>query len=181
MTTAKGAVLAVAAAAFVSACVCGCAVRTYTTEQPRSDLDLAVGNRGFVGGKTPATLPAEVKETTRTIRVTEIELPGFLKAKSKNAPAPETSGESAPVVIESAPAPSEPVVQYESYTVVSGDNLEKIAKKFYGKPTQWKRIFEANKDILKSPDKLRVGQVLQIPVESGRPQAAAEALPAHAK
>ena len=179
MTTAKS-VLVAAAVIFVSACVCGCAVRTYTTEQPRSDLDLAAGNRGFVGGKTPATLPAEVKETTRTIRVTEIELPGFLKAKSKQPAAAEAVDQSSAVVIESTPVASEPVVTYQPYTVVSGDNLEKIAKKFYGKPTQWKRIFEANKDILKSPDKLRVGQVLQIPLEPGQ-QAAAEALPAHAK
>ena len=47
--------------------------------------------------------------------------------------------------------------------MVAGDNLSKIAKKFYGDSNKWKRIFEANRDILKDPDKIRPGQVLKIP------------------
>jgi hypothetical protein len=49
------------------------------------------------------------------------------------------------------------------YEVVSGDNLSKIAKKFYGDGRQYMRIFEANKDQLADPDKVRVGQKLTIP------------------
>lgn len=49
------------------------------------------------------------------------------------------------------------------YEVVSGDNLSKIAKKFYGDANQYKKIFEANKDQLADPDKIKVGQKLKIP------------------
>ena len=49
------------------------------------------------------------------------------------------------------------------YEVVSGDNLTKIAKREYGDAKHWKLIFEANRDILKDPDKIRVGQKLKIP------------------
>jgi LysM repeat protein len=49
------------------------------------------------------------------------------------------------------------------YEVVSGDNLSKIAKKFYGDVNQYKKIFEANKDQLADPDKIKVGQKLKIP------------------
>lgn len=49
------------------------------------------------------------------------------------------------------------------YEVVSGDNLSKIAKKFYGDVNQYKKIFEANKDQLADPDKVKVGQKLKIP------------------
>jgi nucleoid-associated protein YgaU len=58
-----------------------------------------------------------------------------------------------------APAPAAP----RTYTVVAGDNLSKIAKRFYGDANQWKRIFEANRDIVKNPDLIHPGQTLKIP------------------
>lgn len=60
-----------------------------------------------------------------------------------------------------APAPA-----VQSYTVAKGDNLSKIAKHFYGNANEWKRIFEANRDILKDPDKIFPGQTLKIPAKS---------------
>lgn len=52
----------------------------------------------------------------------------------------------------------------QTYTVVSGDNLSKIAKHFYGRQ-DWKRIFDANRDQLDDPDRIRPGQVLRIPAQ----------------
>ena len=49
------------------------------------------------------------------------------------------------------------------YEVVSGDSLSKIAKHEYGNANELKRIFEANKDLLKDPDKIFPGQKLKIP------------------
>lgn len=52
----------------------------------------------------------------------------------------------------------------ESYTVVSGDSLSKIAKKHYGDAAKWHGIYEANKATIGSnPDKIEVGQVLTLP------------------
>lgn len=56
---------------------------------------------------------------------------------------------------------AEPESQY--YTVVSGDNLWKIAEKYYGSGAKNDLIFEANTPMLKSPDKIYPGQVLRIP------------------
>jgi len=56
---------------------------------------------------------------------------------------------------------SEPEAKY--YTVVSGDNLSKISKAQYGDPNKYMKIFEANKPMLKDPDKIYPGQVLRIP------------------
>ena len=50
-----------------------------------------------------------------------------------------------------------------TYVVKSGDSLSKIAQKEYGNANAWKAIFEANKDILKDPDKIQPGQKLKIP------------------
>jgi nucleoid-associated protein YgaU len=60
--------------------------------------------------------------------------------------------------IEVAP---EPVARF--YTVVSGDTLSKIAKEYYGDAMKYPVIFEANKPMLKHPDKIYPGQVLRIP------------------
>ena len=54
-------------------------------------------------------------------------------------------------------------VQYQFYTVGVGDSLGAIAVKFYGDVAKFNTIFEANRTILSSPDKIRVGQRLVIP------------------
>ena len=54
----------------------------------------------------------------------------------------------------------------QTYTVKSGDTLSKISRQFYGDPNEYMRIFYANRDKLKDPDKLQVGQQLTIPAEN---------------
>ena len=49
------------------------------------------------------------------------------------------------------------------YTVVAGDSLSKIATREYGTANDWNRIYEANRDVLKDPDKIYPGQKLKIP------------------
>jgi nucleoid-associated protein YgaU len=58
---------------------------------------------------------------------------------------------------------SSPEPEAQWHTVVSGDNLSKIAKKFYGDPNKYPVIFEANKPMLTHPDKIYPGQMLRIP------------------
>ncbi|MGK2962171.1 MAG: LysM peptidoglycan-binding domain-containing protein [Gemmatimonadaceae bacterium] len=50
-----------------------------------------------------------------------------------------------------------------SYTVKSGDSLSKIAKAQYGDASQWKRIYEANRDKISNPDLIHPGQEFTIP------------------
>ena len=56
-----------------------------------------------------------------------------------------------------------PQPESQWHTVVSGDNLSKIAKKFYGDANKYPLIFEANKPMLQHPDKIYPGQVLRVP------------------
>lgn len=51
----------------------------------------------------------------------------------------------------------------QMYTVKSGDTLSAISKHVYGDANQYNKIFEANKPMLTSPDKIYPGQVLRIP------------------
>ena len=56
-----------------------------------------------------------------------------------------------------------PAPEADFYEVKSGDSLSKIAKQFYGDPMKYPQIFEANKPMLKDPDKIYPGQKLRIP------------------
>jgi LysM repeat protein len=53
--------------------------------------------------------------------------------------------------------------QLRTYTVQPGDTLSKISKDVYGNTSAYMKIFEANRDVLNDPDKIRPGQTLKIP------------------
>lgn len=54
---------------------------------------------------------------------------------------------------------------HETYEIKPGDSLSKIAKRVYGDAREWKRIFEANTDVIKDPDKIFPGQKIKIPAK----------------
>ncbi len=83
--------------------------------------------------------------------------PDFSNVRSGGSSTAPTPGVGGPETI----AP--PVTAGRTYVVVSGDSLSKIAKREYGDANAWNRIFEANKDILKDPNKIFPGQKLKIP------------------
>jgi nucleoid-associated protein YgaU len=63
-----------------------------------------------------------------------------------------------------AAAPAQPAASPTiSYTVQPGDTLSAIAKKFLGNANDYMDIFNANRDQLSDPDKIKPGQVLKIP------------------
>ena len=49
------------------------------------------------------------------------------------------------------------------YVVAKGDSLSKISKMFYGDANQWKRIFDANRDVIRNADLIQPGWKLRIP------------------
>jgi nucleoid-associated protein YgaU len=68
-----------------------------------------------------------------------------------------------------AGTPHQPGTQAErTYTVKSGDTLSKIAKETMGDANAYMDIFNANKNILSDPDKIKPGQVLKIPMPTHR-------------
>lgn len=79
------------------------------------------------------------------------------EAEAAAAQASADSPQSAPAAAPSSAPPA------QTYTVVSGDNLSKIAKHFYGNANDWHKIFDANRDQISNPDLIKPGQVLHIP------------------
>ena len=67
----------------------------------------------------------------------------------------------ADIKVTGGPGPGEP--QARTYTVKSGDTLSAIARQHLGDANAYMKIFEANRDQLNDPDKIKPGQVLKIP------------------
>jgi nucleoid-associated protein YgaU len=68
----------------------------------------------------------------------------------------------APKAAAAAPAPA---AFQATYTVQPGDTLSKIAKEHLGNANAYMDIFNANRDQLQDPDKIRPGVVLKLPAK----------------
>ena len=152
------------------ALVSGCRTAARVADVPRVDLQLEGGNRGYLIGTPPA---ATGLKPTRQMVSADIEIPSFYTPKHGAAPASvEPGAETAPEA-EAAPSsmPASGPHHYDRYVVKPGESLWTIAAKpeIYGKPTRWRRIFDANRDLLKSPNHVRPGMTLKIPRGAGEP------------
>ena len=148
----------------------GCRTATRIKEVPRVDLEVdnSGGNRGYLYGTPP---PASAWKTTRQIIETDVEVPSLYIPKKGaggpmslegGAPTEAAAGEAS---TEAAPETAAPVGPHDIYVVKKGESLWTISAKpeIYGKATHWRRIFDANRNILKSPDRVRAGMKLKIP------------------
>ena len=140
---------------------CGCRAATRMTEVPRVDLKLEGGNRGYLVGTPPES--GEL-HPTRQMVATDIEIPSLYKPKRTGAPV-DLGGLAPPETETDEAGPAGEPQTYDTYVARKGDSLWSIAAKpeIYGKATWWRRIYEANRDQLKSPDRLRAGMTLKIP------------------
>jgi len=151
----------------------GCVVRTYPVTRDRVDQEIT-GNRGYIQGQK-SMIDEQERKTTRTTQVVEVELHSPFKfdnsSKSKTEKtqamtSEEQYGQESKEYTSSNISPdiTEPGA-VEKYTVLKNDTLQKISKKFYGTTKLWKWIYDANKGVLKSPNSIYPGQVINIPVE----------------
>jgi len=162
----------------------GCVTRTYSLTRDRVDQDLTGGNHGYITGKAPAgeTTP---RKTERTVRVFEVELGKSYKTKQVDiAPItqPQSMGSSNEITSNTGSVETASEEQNisldktgQKYTVEKNDTLQKISMKFYGTTKKWTKIYNANKDVLKGPNKVYPGQTLNIP-DTGEAKPAAETL-----
>ena len=65
------------------------------------------------------------------------------------------------MTLAAAPAAEAPATRF--YTVNPGDTLSKIARQMYGNANEYMKIFDANRPMLKDPDRIYPGQVLRVP------------------
>ena len=145
--------------------VAGCRTAARVREVPRVDLALEKGNRGYLVGRPPET--AELN-TTRQMLEADVELPSAYKAKRSRTSI--TLDQVSPPEVEPLPTQGAPA-SYDTYVLQKGDSLWSIAAKpeIYGSATRWRDLYEANRELLKSPDRVRPGMTLKIPRGSAEP------------
>lgn len=152
--------------------ISGCVVRTYSVTKDRVDQGLTHGNRGYLKGDAPDGKESAERKSTRTVHVVETEF--FPPVRLEKGPKKQTAPVKASVPSQDTEvwgnrgvvyAPSAPEPPMRQYTVEKNDTLQKISKKFYGTTKYWQKIFKANEGVLKGPDKIYPGQVINIPVE----------------
>ncbi len=97
------------------------------------------GNRGYLLGR-----PMAEPEMAVAMQITPL------------PPAP-------PAIIEGEPPKIETPTRPTEYVVRKGDTLWKIAGRVYRNPLKWPKIYRANKDKIKNPNKIYPNQVLTIP------------------
>jgi len=105
------------------------------------------GKLHFVGSVKSENEKNEIWTAIKTIPDWQNDIVADIKVTGGEAPA-------------QAPAPA---AAGKTYTVKAGDTLSGIAKAQLGNASDYMKIFEANKDQLSDPDKIKPGQVLKIP------------------
>lgn len=153
----------------------GClTTRSYTVVKERPDQEIT-GNQGYLLGGPKEKNEREIK--TRKTYVLEVELGKPVKVEKKTTAgniAKEGDISSGAVIYEADKSEGEmgaglpekgAVKKVKTYIVQKGDTLEKISARpeIYGNKKKWFRIFKANEDKLKSPNKIYPGQVIKIP------------------
>jgi tetratricopeptide (TPR) repeat protein len=99
------------------------------------------------------------------------QLAAALDKQAVNLSQLSTKPASKTTVTQTVPKTSNPAVKpkttstqnHQIYHVVGGDTLSKIATKFYGDSGKWDIIYEANKEMMRSPGDLKVGQTIVVP------------------
>ena len=156
----------------------GVTVRSYIEDRPRIDQNLE-GNAGYIMGTPPVADRSQYKNT-RKVYVME-----FTK-EVDDIPEDEVKKEIPPPVEYTTPPQEESrprgivLPSFEDtaredasattggpaeYTVQKNDTLQKISKKFYNSYSKWNRIYQANKEKIPNPDRIKEGLILQIPME----------------
>jgi nucleoid-associated protein YgaU len=171
--------------------LCGCTatkdveVRHYVEVKDRVDQNMDEGNAGFVMGTPQPEDRSEIRKTRKTY-VLEV-------SKNIEQETEEVVAESGEAFMEEPVYEDEGMgyededivdgedftdVSYEEedeeiaaepsfveYTIQKDDTLQKISKKFYDSYSKWPKIYEVNKAVIKDPDRIKPGTVIQIPTE----------------
>jgi len=181
-----GIIIIVVAVIAVAGCSStGITTRAYVEDRERVDQNMSGGNYGYIYGQ-PKPEDRRNYKKTRKMYVME-----FTKQEDALDEEPLVITRTKTVYLEPEPLPppakreepawsqplnvptftdEEPVAEPVSssmveYTVEKNDTLQKISKKFYDTYRKWPQIYEANKEKIRDPNKIKPGIVLQIPVE----------------
>lgn len=107
----------------------------------------------------PAGTPAEYPVSTPSLAPGEVPVP--VETPVETPAAAETPVQTP--VKDPTPVTDSPAQAVKPYTVQSGDCLWNIAYKLYRSGARWTEIYELNRNIIKDPNRIRIGQILTVP------------------
>ena len=131
------------------------AIQTAKSVRMQGGAEERDGKLYFNGTVNSVDEKNQIWSALKTVSGWDKEVVADIKVQAAAQPAPTTGSQGA--------MPASPMI---SYTVQSGDTLSAIAKKFLGSANEYMDIFNANRDQLTDPDKIKPGQVLKIPQHS---------------
>ena len=134
----------------------------YSAWQPPESIPRSVRRDDIPQQNTaPAGAGESTEATVPAVNDAEVTLTAPATAPAADTPAVEPVAPVAPAANDAAAAPA--AAETETYTVNKGDTLSGIALKFYGRASAWKKIADANADVLKGKTVIKPGMKLAIP------------------
>jgi LysM repeat protein len=122
------------------------------------------GNKLFVRGIAPSQeVKNKVWDQIKLIDSGYSDLTCDLTVSEQQQTQPQAQQQQQPPATMTAGASVSGGQNQRRYTVQAGDTLSKISRDFYGTGNQYMKIFEANRDTLSDPNKIKAGQELVIP------------------
>ena len=142
-------------------------VKQYMIENGIPEERIKIISRGKLDAVAPVSdLLGMQKDRNAQFMVAEVEEVVMPARGEEQYTSETTTVEDGKMVVEDQEnVETEVKVSTREYTVQKNDFLSKIAQEQLGAAHRWKYLYELNKDRIKDPNKLRVGQVLLIPVE----------------
>jgi len=129
------------------------------TAQPEKFVNLIfvkeLDNSGFIDRLYKATPTVATREERRTASP-----PASVKEEAKPAP----------VVAKRVPPPPRAQDVAQEYTVKAGDTLSHLALRYYrdASTSKWMKIYEANKETVRNPNYIYIGQKIMIPPDDAK-------------
>jgi len=150
----------------------GCIMKTYVQDKDRVDQKME-GNAGCLQGQCPERGDYNPKRKTYVLEIqTKPKVSKEEYITEESTYTSDYDGVKTSTTTRSfSSSASEPKVIYEpeetdaaiiDYTVEKGDTLQKISKKRYDTYKRWYEIYDLNKDILSSPDRIKPGMTIKI-------------------
>jgi LysM repeat protein len=115
------------------------------------------GKLYFTGTVNSDAEKNQIWNAIKTVPDWQTDVIADIRVAAGAAPTPASSAPAAPPKTAAA-------ATQQTYTVKPGDSLSKIAKEQLGNANLYMEIFNANKDVLTDPDKIKPGMVLKLPV-----------------
>ncbi|MFH1061381.1 MAG: OmpA family protein [Candidatus Omnitrophota bacterium] len=144
----------------------GQVIKEYMLEKGIPDERILIVSRGKLDAVAPVSdLAGMQKDRNAQFMVAEVEEIMIPARETENIKDAKEIEEGKYIIEKEEQVETSLKVSTRDYIIQKGDSLSKIAKQELGSGHRWKFLYELNKDVIRDPNKLKVGQKIIIPIE----------------